>query len=566
MLAGSARSGTLIGDKASGHYSGENDVIAWLKYQGGAITPLKVATNAVMAGAKPEQFPVILASMELMASAWDFDKMWYHGISTGSDSTLHIMLNGPLADELGVSGSEGAFGGAGNEVNNVIGRAIRMCIRNIGHISREQDDHQYKGRENDFTLILFREEEENLPGWNPAKWDGKARPSDKWVPYHVFMGFRPEESTITMWAGNATGGTTYGGEPFYWTKPRLQAPGTGTGDTSYFFPIYDMGGGQVYNTLSTGAINVLAISPDMARELYETHGIRSKTDLINTAQAPVAQFPWMTAPDTRASTIIPVVAGGSLSSIRLFGNYSTYGRQNHQIQLVSGATLTDNGQAASVTTTNNNVNLLGRSNTAEAFLNPSTTPAPNGGEAYMPSAPQNVQIKYAPASNGDATRRDVTITWDAPLDDGKSPVAAYQLAFAHGARFQFFLTTPAPTGTVNLAASPTEVRYYYSGYNTSGGTQISGANRIYTLQAGNDAFDKRMFTFQNIPVGYEAVFRVRAVSAVRNSIDLDGPETIGNNGAFVEHDVFTQYLSIRTSGHGSWGLYNGGKSEIVPKA
>ena len=351
MLSGSARSGTLIGDKKTGYYSSENDVLGWLKYQGGAITPLKVATNAVMAGAKPEHFPVILAAMELLASAWDFDKMFYHGIATGSDSTLHIMLNGPLAEELGVSGAEGSFGGAGNEVNNVIGRAIRMCIRNIGHNTREMDDHQYKGREHDFTLVVFREQEEYLPGWDPDKWDGVSRPTDKWVPYHVYMGFRPEESTITIWAGNSTGGTTYGGEPQYWVNPELQEPGYGTGNTNYFFPVYNFGG-QTFNTLSSGAINVITFSPGMAREMYETHGIRSKTELINTAQVPTSQFPGIPAADTRPNSIIPVVAGGNLSSVRLLGTIP-HGRQNHQIQLISGATLTKHGKAASVTTTNN---------------------------------------------------------------------------------------------------------------------------------------------------------------------------------------------------------------------
>ena len=193
MLAGSER----------GKYP--NDVLGWLKFQGGAITVEKVAINAVMAGAKPEHFPVILTAMEMLASGWDYDKMWYHGLGTGSDSTLHIMLNGPLAEELGVSGDMGSDGGAGNEVNAVIGRAIRMCIRNIGHISLEVDDHQYKGREQDHILILFREQEELLPGWDPAKWDGDPRTTEMWVPYHVEMGFRPEESTITIWAGNSTG-------------------------------------------------------------------------------------------------------------------------------------------------------------------------------------------------------------------------------------------------------------------------------------------------------------------------------------------------------------------------
>ena len=92
-----------------------------------------------------------------------------------------------------------------------------------------------QGTEHDFALIVFSELEEELPGWNPNKWDGMhARPTRG--PYHVFMGFRPEESTITIWAGNSTGGVTYGGEPNYWANASLQEPGTGTGDTNYFFP------------------------------------------------------------------------------------------------------------------------------------------------------------------------------------------------------------------------------------------------------------------------------------------------------------------------------------------
>ena len=175
-----------------------------------------------------------------------------------------------------------------------------------------------------------------------------------------------------------------------------------------------------------------------------------------------------------------------------------------------------------------------------------------------------MQVEYSPASNGDPTRRDATITWDLPADDGNSPIVAYQLAFAHGGNVQFFLTTAAESGVVDLATPPTEVKYPYSLYNTSGSTQISGANRIYTIPAGTDAFNSRTFTFQNIPVGYEVFFRVRAISGVRNSIELDGLETIGANGAFVTHDAFTEYLTIRTSGRGAWGLVPGHLVPIDP--
>ena len=208
------------------------------------------------------------------------------------------------------------------------------CVPQPGHISREMDDHQYKGREHDFAMIVYREEEELLPGWDPDKWDGNPRPDDMWVPYHVYMGFRPEESTITIWAGNSTGGTTYGGEPNYWLNARLQEPGTGVGDTNYFFPIYNLGGGRTYNTLDSGAINVIAISPGMAQEMYETHNIRSKPILSIRLELLHRNIRGCHRRRIRTFTVIPVVAGGSPSSIRLFGNYSFYGRQNYQIQLI----------------------------------------------------------------------------------------------------------------------------------------------------------------------------------------------------------------------------------------
>ncbi|MDR0905220.1 MAG: fibronectin type III domain-containing protein [Oscillospiraceae bacterium] len=571
MLKGSSRSGY---NPDTGEFEGKDDVIAWLKFQGGAITPEKVAINSVMAGAKPEHFPVILAAMELMASGSDFDKMWYHGMVTGSDSTLHIMLNGPLAEELGVTGDIGAFGGAGNEINNIIGRAIRMCFRNIGQISREMDDHQYKGREQDFAMITFREQEELLPGWDPNNWDGLARPTDKWVPYHVYMGFRPEESTITIWAGNATGAATYGGEPNYWTNAALQAPGTAAGDTSYFFPVYDIGG-SVYNTLGTEAINVVALSPGMAQEMYDTHGITSKTALINTARPRMAgaYLPYYNGirDNSRANTLIPVVAGGELNSVRLFGNYDTYGRQNHQIQLISGATLTQNGRSASKIDPAdpnylNNASLKYRGmNPTTAFLNPATVSA---GDAYMPSSPQNVKVTYAAASGGDPTKTDATVTWDAPRDDGNSEIVAYQIAYLHSGNVQFFITTDvSASGEADLTLSPNSVPYWYSGYsyiNQPANGSVNGATRIYTVNKDSAAFAERSFKIRNMPVGFEAFFRVRAISDVRNSIDLDGTEEAGSGSFGNTHSSFNENLTIRTSGRGAWGLYNGGKSEIVP--
>lgn len=559
----------LVAEMLAGSERGRfpNDVLGWLKFSGGAITPEKVAINAVMAGAKPEHFPVILAAMELMANSSDLDKMWYHGLGTGSDSTLHILINGPLGKELGITGDGGSAAGAGNQVNNVIGRAIRMCHRNIGHIMLEVDDHQYKGREHDHVLILFREQEELLPGWDPENWDGSARPADMWAPYHVEMGFLPEESTITIWAGNSTGGREYGGEPSFWANARL----SGTG--GFFGTDMDLsmwGYGMIY-ALPPNAINFAVFSPGMAQAMYDYRGIRNKDQLRATTTQPAAPA------GGRSVSMNPVVSGGDLAGARLYGTYDFYNRQNHQIQLISGATLTQHGRASSVFT-ENHVGVTGdavdEDGVSIAPLNPPTVQTPQ--PAWMPSAPRNLQVKYTP---GDVLGRiNATLTWDKPADDGNSPIVGYQIAFAHSGAIQFFTVTNTPDGYVDLN-DPLSFNYVaerYSMYNhivvpfmegLGLGIQTSGANRIYAIQAGTKAFNDRTFTLENLPVGYEVFLRVRAISGVRNAFEMDGAEflatSLGGNTTFF---WLNDGLTARASGRGAWALYDGGRSNVIAEA
>jgi hypothetical protein len=61
----------------------------------------KVAVNAVMAGAKPEYLPVILALAASGASA--------RGSTTSSAAAMAI-INGPIRDEIGMSSGIGAMG------------------------------------------------------------------------------------------------------------------------------------------------------------------------------------------------------------------------------------------------------------------------------------------------------------------------------------------------------------------------------------------------------------------------------------------------------------------------
>jgi len=146
--------------------------------KGGKATIEKIAINAVMAGAKPEFLPVIIAAMEVLT-----DKN-YHLIhlqaSAGGISPL-IFVNGPIATELGINSGIGYLG-HGNRPNNTIGRAVRLCLINLGHMWPGVNDMSLEGRTAAFGNWTFAENEKESP----------------WKPYHVDSGFKSEDSTVTV--------------------------------------------------------------------------------------------------------------------------------------------------------------------------------------------------------------------------------------------------------------------------------------------------------------------------------------------------------------------------------
>ena len=81
----------------------------------------KVAVNAVMAGARPEYFPVILA----LASS---------GIAARSSSTTSFatisVINGPIRNEIGMNSGIGVMGPY-NHANATIGRAYGLLSQNL---------------------------------------------------------------------------------------------------------------------------------------------------------------------------------------------------------------------------------------------------------------------------------------------------------------------------------------------------------------------------------------------------------------------------------------------------
>ena len=73
----------------------------------------KIAINAVMAGCKPEYFPVVLAAVEAVLA----ESCRLYGIQTATNNTTPlIIVNGPAVKRLGLNAAGNVFG-AGNRAN-----------------------------------------------------------------------------------------------------------------------------------------------------------------------------------------------------------------------------------------------------------------------------------------------------------------------------------------------------------------------------------------------------------------------------------------------------------------
>jgi len=147
------------------------------------FTVEKVAILAVMAGAKPEYFPVILA----LASMVPYQD------STTSIAQM-IVVNGPIRNQIGMNSGLGALG-PNNDANSVIGRSVTLIHKIIQGYDEGVTGFASLSNPLRYDNLCIAENEEALP--------------DGWQPLHVQMGHKPTDSIVTMFTGwnfiNSTG-------------------------------------------------------------------------------------------------------------------------------------------------------------------------------------------------------------------------------------------------------------------------------------------------------------------------------------------------------------------------
>jgi hypothetical protein len=154
-----------------------NEPIAKMAPRYGEATPLRLAANAVMAGCRPEYFPLLMLAVEAMCE----EPFNLYGVQ----ATTHlcaplVIVNGPVAKELGINSGHNAFG-PGTQSNATIGRAIRLALVNIGGAIPTQGDMSTFGAPSKYSYLVAENE--------------AASP---WEPLHVERGFPQEASAVTV--------------------------------------------------------------------------------------------------------------------------------------------------------------------------------------------------------------------------------------------------------------------------------------------------------------------------------------------------------------------------------
>lgn len=137
-----------------------------------------VAINAVMAGAKPEHFPAILA---LAASQTDA-----HSSSTSSMAAMAV-FNGPIVNELQLNSSTGALG-LYNNSGALVGRAWSLLSMNA--TGGSVPGHTYEGVQGNPMADVPAVFAENVAGLPPG-----------WKPLNVQKGFQPDQSVASTFDG-----------------------------------------------------------------------------------------------------------------------------------------------------------------------------------------------------------------------------------------------------------------------------------------------------------------------------------------------------------------------------
>jgi hypothetical protein len=143
----------------------------------GIATMGNVAANAIMAGCDNSALPVLIAAVKGLTDP----KLNLKALqATTHPCTVAMMVNGPVIRNMGINCGTNAMG-QGTKANATLGRALRLILINVGGGIPGVLDRSTMGTPAKLSFC-FGENEDASP----------------WDPLHVEHGFKPDQSTVTL--------------------------------------------------------------------------------------------------------------------------------------------------------------------------------------------------------------------------------------------------------------------------------------------------------------------------------------------------------------------------------
>ena len=157
------------------------DVVWTVPPRQGYLTVELVAALGVMAGAKPEHMPLLLAAAEAFS---DPVANWTGSTTTTAATVPIIMISGPIVEKLGLNPGTGTAG-AENPATNALGYFINLVGDVVGGSLPPTFDKSTHGTSADLVAMVFTENARENP-WKQT--------------YAEEIGFKPEDSVVTVYA------------------------------------------------------------------------------------------------------------------------------------------------------------------------------------------------------------------------------------------------------------------------------------------------------------------------------------------------------------------------------
>ncbi len=263
VLPTEARVRAMLGDRDPGVCYGSVPPL------GGVATAGIVAVNAVMAGCRPEHFPVVEAVVRAVLRP----EQNLNGVTCTTHMCVPLVIvNGPQRQRLGFNSTDGVFGN-GNRSNGALGRALRLVCWNLGGARPGGQDRSTLSHPGEWTFCIA-EDEEGSP----------------WEALHVQQGFEPGEDVVSLFACEPPHSVIAPGSPEAMLErimSQMTARGSNTSEYRYGL------GGQMLITINSEQAERFAADgwtkDAIRRYLWErtTCKVRDRLDGIDTHTAEI---------------------------------------------------------------------------------------------------------------------------------------------------------------------------------------------------------------------------------------------------------------------------------------